>query len=146
MEDTDHSKPAGDTASDQGTGSGDWVVVPKPDGAAVPQQQPSATGTPSATTGAGPTQQQQPTSSKPGSAAPTPGGGVGSFDNNDFSSLGDLDTAGDALAGYDPPSISASAGAGGLDMDMDDSAFGDAFHGVGVDQPSAGNTPAEGAF
>ncbi|KAB5536350.1 hypothetical protein GE09DRAFT_323622 [Coniochaeta sp. 2T2.1] len=146
MEDADHSKPTGDTASDQGTGSGDWVVVPKHDAtAAFQQQQPSAAGTPSAATGAAPTQ-QQPTSSKPGSAAPTPGGGAGTFDNNDFSSLGDLDTAGDGLAGYDPPSISASAGAGGLDMDMEDSAFGDAFHGVGVDQPSAGNTPAEGAF
>lgn len=162
MDDADTSKPAGDTASDQGTGSGDWVVVPKHDAAAnpgegtsaaAPPQQQSATGTPLATIVGGQAQQQLAgaTSSKPGSAAATPGGGLGSFEgDNDFSSLGDLDTAGEALAGYDPPSIDATGGDiggdGGLDLDMEDSAFGDAFHGVGVDQPSAGNTPAEGAF
>ncbi|KAH8910754.1 DUF1750-domain-containing protein [Coniochaeta sp. PMI_546] len=162
MDDADTSKPAGDTASDQGTGSGDWVVVPKHDAAAnpgestsaaAPPQQQSATGTPLATAVGGQAQQQLAgaTSSKPGSAAATPGGGLGSFEgDNDFSSLGDLDTAGEALAGYDPPSIDATGGDiggdGGLDLDMEDSAFGDAFHGVGVDQPSAGNTPAEGAF
>lgn len=162
MEDPDRSKPTTDTASDQGTGSGDWVMVPQHDGAAsppggapagAPPQQP-ATGTPSATAAAALPQQQAPgaASSKPGSAAATPGGGLGSFDgdNNDFSSLGDLDTAGDALASYDPPSIGLTGGElggeGGLDLDMEDSAFGDAFHGVGVDQASAGNTPADGAF
>ncbi|KAK8924971.1 SWI/SNF and RSC complexes subunit ssr4 [Metarhizium anisopliae] len=47
-------------------------------------------------------------------------------------SLGDLDTAGDAMAGYDAPDLDGSAGGLGedldLQMDMDDSAFGDAFH------------------
>ena len=161
MEDADGSRPTGDTAPDQGTGSGDWVVVPKHDAAAnsaqgastAPPQQPAA-GTPSEPTAAAqpPQQVAGTTSSKPGSAAATPGGGLGNFDadNNDFSSLGDLDTAGDALASYDPPSIGPTVGElggeGGLDLDMEDSAFGDAFHGVGVDQPSAGNTPAEGTF
>jgi hypothetical protein len=162
MEDADGSKPTADTASDQGTGSGDWVVVPKHDAAgnppgglstADPRQQPAA-GTPSATTAAVQPQHQVAgaVSSKPGSAVATPGGGLGSFegDNNDFSSLGDLDTAGDALASYDPPSIGPTGGElggeGGLDLDMEDSAFGDAFHGVGADQPSAGNTPAEGTY
>jgi hypothetical protein len=150
-----HDVPTGDTAPDQGTGSGDWVVVPKHEGASTsgPPQQ-SAAATPSASSVAA-QQGQQVTaavSSKPGSAAATPGGGLGGFDgdNNDFSSLGDLDTAGDALASYDPPSMGPTGGElggeGGLDLDMEDSAFGDAFHGVGVDQPSAGNTPAEGAF
>ncbi|KAF5125769.1 SWI/SNF and RSC complexes subunit ssr4 [Metarhizium anisopliae] len=59
-------------------------------------------------------------------------GGSASFDQNDFSSLGDLDTAGDAMAGYDAPDLDGSAGGLGedldLQMDMDDSAFGDAFH------------------
>ncbi|OIW35287.1 DUF1750-domain-containing protein, partial [Coniochaeta ligniaria NRRL 30616] len=157
MGDADDSRPAGDTASDQGTGSGDWVVVPKHDAAAnpaagtldtAPPQQQSAAGTPSAATVAAQSQQQLAgaTSSKPGSAAATPGGGLGSFEgDNDFSSLGDLDTAGDALAGYDPPSIDATGGdiggEGELDLDMEDSAFGDAFHGVDINQPSAGNTP-----
>lgn len=162
MEDPDRSKPAADTASDQGTGSGEWVVVPKQDGAAspaggasagAPPQQPAAE-TPSATPAAvqPPLQVGGAAGSKPGSAAATPGGGLGSFegDTNDFSSLGDLDTAGDALASYDPPSIGPTGGElggeGGLDLDMEDSAFGDAFHGVGVDQASAGNTPAEGTF
>jgi hypothetical protein len=61
-------------------------------------------------------------------------GGSASFDHNDFSSLGDLDTAGDALAGYDTPDLGGEAGGLGedldLEMDMEDSAFGDAFHGV----------------
>lgn len=113
-------------------------------GASVPQ--------PLTTTGNGdavgvPQQLAQP-SSKPASAAPTPSG-----EGIDFSSLGDLDTAGEALAGYDPPSVGPGGDdLGDLNMDMEDSAFGDAFHGVshsaGADQSSpgaglgsAGNTP-----
>ncbi|KAG7292434.1 hypothetical protein NEMBOFW57_002469 [Staphylotrichum longicolle] len=54
-----------------------------------------------------------------------------------FSSLGDLDTAGDALASYDPPSGDE------LGMDMEDSAFGDAFHGVEqAGGSTGGETPA----
>ncbi|KAK1757441.1 SWI/SNF and RSC complexes subunit ssr4 [Echria macrotheca] len=126
MDDVDGSRLG--TAPDQGTGSGDWVVVPKGG------VSPGSSGNPAGTAPAA-------TSSKPASAAPTPGEGLGfDGDNNDFSSLGDLDTAGDALAGYDPPSVDA-AGLGDLNMDMEDSAFGDAFHGVGQ---SGGNTPADG--
>ncbi|PTB67174.1 DUF1750-domain-containing protein [Trichoderma citrinoviride] len=105
----------------------------------TPQAHPSADGdeakasTPAATT-------------KAPSAAATPAvteGGSVSFDQNDFSSLGDLDTAGDALAGYDAPELDGSAGGLGdgldLQMDMEDSAFGDAFHGV-----DASHTPGDG--
>lgn len=105
----------GGTAPDAGTGSGDWVVVPKD------------SNTPDPTAAA-----SRPLS-KPLSAAATPGG----FDGNDFGSLGDLDTAGDALAGFDTPSLGEGLD---LQMDMEDSAFGDAFHGVGG---SASGTPGQ---
>ncbi|KAK0630129.1 hypothetical protein B0T17DRAFT_211139 [Bombardia bombarda] len=159
MEDVDTSKLSSTTAPDQGTGSGDWVVVPEggvspsssnnPAGAGagvVPTNQPSAAavGTdaaaPAPAVATSGQQQQNPLSSKPPSAAPTPGDGlVFDADNNDFSSLGDLDTAGDALAGYDPPSVDDAGGLG--DLDMEDSAFGDAFHGV---EQSGANTPGDG--
>ncbi|KAG6024069.1 hypothetical protein E4U41_001870, partial [Claviceps citrina] len=89
-----------------------------------------------------------------GRAAATPAatdaGSAAGFDQNDFGSLGDLDTAGDAMAGYDAGAdlnAEGSAGAGdgdgdGLDLEMnmeDDSAFGDAFHGV-----ESSGMPAEG--
>ncbi|KAJ6445799.1 haloacid dehalogenase-like hydrolase [Purpureocillium lavendulum] len=134
------------TAPDQGTGSGDWVMVPK--GGASPeatagQEAPAA---PPATEGedeAAKSATAAQTAAKPPSAAATPAvtdGGSATFDQNDFSSLGDLDTAGDALAGFDAPDLDGSAGELGdgldLQMDMEDSAFGDAFHGV-----DASNTP-----
>ncbi|KAL7627803.1 hypothetical protein AAE478_001998 [Parahypoxylon ruwenzoriense] len=129
MEGTGAAEHPTRTTPDQGTGSGDWVVVPKggvaPDGpsntgladnppkvAAPPSKQGSATGTPSA---------------------------AFEGDQNDFSSLDDLNTAGDALAGFS--GTPADLGEG-LDLDMEDSAFGDAFH--GVDTQQAGGTPAEG--
>jgi hypothetical protein len=56
---------------------------------------------------------------------------------NDFADLGDLDTAGDALASYEGLDEGGMGDLGdlgemGMDMggEMDDSAFGDAFHGV----------------
>ncbi|KAK4190484.1 SWI/SNF and RSC complexes subunit ssr4 [Podospora australis] len=137
------------TAPDQGTGSGDWVVVPKggvSPSSAAHTQLPTSTGANQNPTMAAPAAAPTPTqpgggiapsSSKPGSAAPTPSGGLNfEGDNNDFSSLGDLDTAGDALANYDPPSVGA---ADDMHLDMEDSAFGEAFH--GMDQ--SGNTPGE---
>lgn len=116
--------------------------------ATAPAGTGSGTGAATATTAApvgtaeatsGESEQQKPASAstKPISAAATPAvtdGGSASFDQNDFSSLGDLDTAGDALAGYDAPDLDGDAGGLGedldLQMDMEDSAFGDAFHGV----------------
>ncbi|KAI1083601.1 DUF1750-domain-containing protein [Whalleya microplaca] len=119
-------------ASDQGTGSGEWVMVSKdgspPDG---PANAAGSSGSepPKASGGA----------SKQASATGTPNMGFDG-DQNDFSSLDDLNTAGDALANF-------SGGTPGdlgddLDLDMEDSAFGDAFH--GVDTQQEGSTPAEG--
>ncbi|KAF7563496.1 hypothetical protein G7046_g648 [Stylonectria norvegica] len=123
------------TTPDQGTGSGDWVVVPKGGSTPDPNASTAAPGGP--TSEASKAADTAPTT-KPTSATATPGaatdGGSVSFDQNDFSSLGDLDSAGDALAGYDDPTLDESAGELGegldLNMDMEDSAFGDAFHGV----------------
>ena len=160
------------TAPDQGTGSGDWVVVPK-DGippaantntstnsttttaaaaattTTTTNAQSSSTPAPStgasggAAASAAPT---QPPATTAAPAAPAAGGTPGAGpegDNNDFSSLGDLDTAGDALASYEPPSGDEL----NMNMDMEDSAFGDAFHGVqqagAASGGESGDTPAE---
>jgi hypothetical protein len=67
------------------------------------------------------------------SAANTPGMPDFHTSPNDFADLGDLDTAGDALASYgDDMGGDGELGDLEIDMDvgMDDSAFGDAFHGV----------------
>lgn len=127
-------------APDQGAAGGDWVMVPKggvsPDAAAnaAPAPEPSAakeTPTPAPPSGDAP-------AAGPVSAADTPAeGGPASFDN-DFSSLGDLDTAGDALASYETPGGPDLGDGLDLSMDMDDSAFGEAFHGV-----SNADTPAD---
>ncbi|PNP48207.1 hypothetical protein THARTR1_10348 [Trichoderma harzianum] len=157
------------TTPDHGTGSGDWVVIPKGDDQATandaaqttitttttsqPPADAAATTTapasaPAPATGAegDDAKPTTPAAAKAPSAAATPAvteGGSVSFDQNDFSSLGDLDTAGDALAGYDAPELDGSAGGLGddldLQMDMEDSAFGDAFHGV-----DASHTPGDG--
>ncbi|CAM1507083.1 Fc.00g067240.m01.CDS01 [Cosmosporella sp. VM-42] len=128
------------TTPDQGTGSGDWVVVPKGGNTPDPNAQ---TATPVSNIQG---EAAKTATSKPSSAVATPAvtdGGSVSFDQNDFSSLGDLDTAGDALAGFDGPTLDGDAGELGegldLNMDMEDSAFGDAFHGV-----ESSGTPAEG--
>ncbi|KAH7171208.1 hypothetical protein EDB81DRAFT_635780 [Dactylonectria macrodidyma] len=139
------------TAPDQGTGSGDWVVVPKGGATPDPNASVATAASVAGTSVTAPvTEESDPTkqgsSNKAPSAAATPAvtdGGSVSFDQNDFSSLGDLDTAGDALSGFDGPTLDGSAGELGegldLNMDMEDSAFGDAFHGV-----ESSGTPAEG--
>lgn len=130
------------TTPDQGTGSGDWVVVPPKTETPVPAPIPGGA-RPAAGSEENTPKLPAPSAPKPPSAAATPAvteGGSTSFDQNDFSSLGDLDTAGDALANYDTPELDGAAGELGedldLQMDMEDSAFGDAFHGV-----SASGTP-----
>jgi hypothetical protein len=136
MGDAEPPKDA-NAAPDQGT-EGDWVVVPKDDTTPPTNINPTNTAT---TTQPAPasTAAPQPTSN-PASAAPTPAGDeADSNDNeneNDFSELGDLDTAGDALASYSPPSGADDE----LNLDLEDSAFGDAFHGV-ERAGSAGDTP-----
>ncbi|KAK4208796.1 SWI/SNF and RSC complexes subunit ssr4 [Rhypophila decipiens] len=110
-----------------GTNTEEWVLIPKggvsPASSEQQTQQLPQTSAPSAA-GNTPAASALLATSKPASAAPTPGSGFG--DVNDFSSLGDLDTAGDALASYEHPNVDETA----LGMDMEDSAFGDAFHGV----------------
>ena len=130
------------TTPDQGTGSGDWVVVPKdgsaPNASTAPAAAQPGTAGEASKEGATPGASAAP---KPVSAAATPGV-EGSFDQNDFSSLGDLDTAGDALASFDDGTGGGEDGGLGddldLQMDMEDSAFGDAYHGVGQSTPGDG--------
>ncbi|KAI2471031.1 DUF1750-domain-containing protein [Annulohypoxylon bovei var. microspora] len=128
MDGTGNTESPSGTAPDQGTGSGEWVVVPK--GGAIPDGSTNTVSAINSLKAAG-------SLSKQGSATGTPSAGFDG-DQNDFSSLEDLNTAGDALAGF-----SGTPGdlAEGLDLDMEDSAFGDAFHGVDAQQ---GGTPAEG--
>jgi hypothetical protein len=125
------------------TGS-DWVVVP-PGGVsptASAQAQPSTATTDfapnPATTSSAPISNASPFPLTGGnSAVNTPGMPDFHTSPNDFADLGDLDTAGDALASYGDDMVDDMGGDGELgdleiDMDvgMDDSAFGDAFHGV----------------
>ncbi|KAI0447028.1 hypothetical protein F4803DRAFT_500760 [Xylaria telfairii] len=115
------------TAPDHGSGTGDWVVVPK--GGVTPDGNAEAISTTGAPKAMGP-------SSKQPSAAGTPLGFNG--DHNDFSSLEDLNSAGDASGGFSGTPGGMSEG---LDLNMEDSAFGDAFH--GVDTQGGGGTPAD---
>ena len=128
MDGTGNPEPLSGTAPDQGTGSGDWVVVPKGGAVSDAPTNPPPANNPLKSVGS---------LSKQGSATGTPSAGFDG-DQNDFSSLDDLNTAGDALAGFSgtPGDLGE-----GLDLDMEDSAFGDAFHGVDSQQ---GGTPAEG--
>lgn len=115
MQDSDQAKET-NTAPDQGTGSGDWVVVPK--GGVSPGA--SAMGGPAPASTAGPSEPAQ-----------TPG---------DF---GDMNTAGEALSSYghqNDGDLGDSMDMGGVE----DSAFGDAVFGVEESRGSAANTPAEG--
>ncbi|KAI1814723.1 DUF1750-domain-containing protein [Poronia punctata] len=112
-------------------GSGDWVVVPKGGVSPDPNADAASIGGPSKNSG----------TSKQVSAAGTPSGGFNG-DNNDFGSLDDLNTAGDALAGFSGTTPGGMSE--GLDLNMEDSAFGDAFH--GVDTHGGGGTPAENSM
>ncbi|QUC18287.1 uncharacterized protein UV8b_02528 [Ustilaginoidea virens] len=141
-------------APDTGTDSGDWIVVPKGGGAPPDNAAPMPAASAPPAKGPGPAahaendqqQQQQQQQHKPATAVAKPASSAATpsaFDQNDFSSLGDLDTAADAMAGYDAPDLDGPGGLGDdldLQMDMEDSAFGDAFHGVG----SAGTPGGDG--
>ncbi|KAI1133674.1 hypothetical protein F5Y10DRAFT_228323 [Nemania abortiva] len=119
---------AAGTAPDHGLNTGDWVVVPK--GGITPDGNTDAGST------TGPPRAMGPSSKQP-SAVGTPSVGFNG-DHNDFSSLEDLNSAGDALAGFSGTPGGMSEG---LDLNMEDSAFGDAFH--GVDTQGGGGTPAD---
>lgn len=145
MEDADRAKEGMATTPDQGTDSGDWVVVPQGGVSSAEPPDIAAMATVTATDPVIPTSMSaDPTNpptdtGKPISAAPTPADETAApdapdVDNNDFSSLGDLDNGAADLDDYKSPSLGGADVAldGGLDMHMDveDSAFGDAFHTV----------------
>lgn len=112
----DSGQAAGhNTAPDQGTGSGDWVVVPK--GGISPGA--SANEGPAPSSAAGPPEPIQ----TPGDAN-RPG-------DSDF---GDMNTAGDALNDLGDS----------MDLGVEDSAFGDAVYGVEESRDPAVDTPADG--
>ncbi|KAH7031346.1 uncharacterized protein B0I36DRAFT_363051 [Microdochium trichocladiopsis] len=108
------------TVPDQGSGSGDWVVVPK-DGA-TPGSNGTGAGTGNNENNAGDSEPPKPAAANPAlssqqaSAVGTPAG-ASTGDFVDFGSLGDLDTAGDALAGYTPGDMTADLDLG-TDMDI----------------------------
>ncbi len=117
---------------------GDWVVVPKEGATTDPNAGTSETPKPTP----GEENKPAPAGTKHSSAAATPAGSAALDQGDAFSSLGDLDTAGDALAGFDAPEMDGAAGELGegldLQMDMEDSAFGDAFSGM-----NASGTPGD---
>ncbi|KAK6865670.1 hypothetical protein PG995_002198 [Apiospora arundinis] len=147
MSGTDDHPSSAAMAPDQGTGSGDWVVVPKggvtpdPTTAASPSNPPGANAGAAAPPAAPPSSEPPaaakaspespaaatPATNKSGSGTPAAvsTASMGFDADNDFGSLGDLDTAGDALATFNTD----TPGDLGGDF-MEDSAFGEAFHGV----------------
>lgn len=129
-----------------GTG-GDWVVVPpggvsggiSPSGASAQTSQPAVEPSQSTTPAIlPPTTTSAPITANPSplptaSTSQTPAADFHTSPN-DFADLGDLDSAGDALASYGEDLGGNGHDLGDLAMDMDggmeDSAFGEAFHGV----------------
>jgi hypothetical protein len=140
----------GDTSKD-GQGTGDWVVVPEggvspSENAAQPQTSFPET---EATIPAPPTSEPAADIDTGDDAADLDMelGDNFATDTNDFGSLEDLDTAGEALAGYGNSDMGEHGGdlGGdldlGMDMGLDDSAFGEAFHGV---EPRDGDVEGDG--
>lgn len=125
MRDTTDQAKDSNTAPDQGTGSGDWVVVPK--GGVSP-------GAPAAEAPAAPP------SNAPPEASHTPSDANKPVDSD----FGDLNTAGEALSSYDQQNDGDLGDA--MDMGVEDSAFGDAVFGVEESRGSAANTPADGGL
>lgn len=132
-----------DMESDQNSAQGpeapqeDWVIVGRDDNAGqqtdVVAQNPSAPTTfeeaPPADPSTGddglPTDQE--VSDFPADAVPETGGAFDTTTFDDNVDFGNLDTAGDALAGFTPGDADLSLGEHG-DMGLEDSAFGDAYH------------------
>ena len=124
---TETSKVTPPSAPDQGTGSGDWIMVSQESlspavSAGVGVSGAVAAGIPVADMG-------RLASTNPVSVAGTPA--------DDFSSLADLDTAGEAMETLNDPGL----GEASMDLDMDDTNFGDAFHGI---EGANSNTPGGG--
>lgn len=105
------------SAPDQGTGSGDWVVVPK--GGVSPGASASGAPAPSSATGFPEPVQTPSDANRPG--------------DSDF---GDINTAGDALNDLGDS----------MDLGVEDSAFGDAVYGVEESRDPAADTPVDGSI
>lgn len=113
----DSGQAAGtNTAPDHGTGSGDWVVVPK--GGISPGASANGGPAPSSTAGAPEPIQTSSDANKPV--------------DSDF---GDVNTAGDTLNDLGD----------GMDLGVEDSAFGDAVYGVEESREAAGDSLIDGA-
>jgi len=152
---TEMNKPMEDVdmgeMSKDGQGTGDWVVVPE--GGVSPldnvaQPQTSFPETEAAVPA--PTTSESAVDLDTGDHNADLDMDLGdnfNTDANDFGSLEDLDTAGEALAGYGNSDMGEHGGdlGGdldlGMDMGLDDSAFGDAFHGV---EPRDGDVEGDG--
>lgn len=104
------------TAPDQGTGSGDWVVVPQ--GGISPGA--SANGGPAQPSAAGQGDPMQ---------------NLGDANRPGDSDFGDMNTAGDALNDLGDS----------MDLGVEDSAFGDAVYGVEESRDPTVDTPADGS-
>jgi hypothetical protein len=143
------SMDTGATSKD-GQGNSDWVVVPP--GGVSPQS--DSVGRTILDAGATAPRSAPSTSSHQTPQAETMDddqnldmdlGDNFATDVNDFGSLEDLDTAGEALASFGDGDDHGGSMSGdldlGLDMGMDDSAFGDAFHGV---EPRDGEGEGDG--
>ncbi|KAF2455434.1 hypothetical protein BDY21DRAFT_307638 [Lineolata rhizophorae] len=110
----------------------DWVIVgdEKMEDTAA-KRAPGGGGAASQAEGDGPTEARAdapPPASAPAASAPVPqttaASTPGMFESAEFANFDNLDTAGDALADY------AGGGGDDLGLDLDNSAFGDAFHGT----------------
>ena len=134
QEDVNMSEGNEQTIFGQPHGTDDWVVVP-PGGVSPLHStfvdQPPSTSEPTTAPITAPTIPiLSPNPTINAESTPLPDS---STSPNDFADLGDLDTAGDAMASYDDMGEDGGdMGDLALDLDsaMDDSAFGEAFHGV----------------
>ena len=110
---------SGMTNAEDKVGEGDWVMVGD-QATGSGQQSSSNKQLATSTDGSAGLSHQHTASASTRDQDPT----VGIFDTGDFGSFDNLDTAGDALADYSNVDDNM-----GLDL-VDDSAFGDAFHGT----------------
>ena len=152
--DVDMADPGEQTTTEDTTGTGEWIVVPP--GGVSPTTGPSSTAPPQPSMASEPSPTLAMTSTSTpqvpftATSTPQPALPTSTSDNtplpdfstspNDFADLGDLDSAGDALASYGGGDGMDDLGdLGDMDVGMDESAFGDAFHGVESHTEDAGD-------
>jgi hypothetical protein len=130
----------GDTSKD-GQENSDWVVVPE--GGVSPHREGLFTTQADMDSAPAEPATEQPQAMEPednNASLDLDLGDNFNTESNDFADLDGLDTAGEALAGYGSGDIGGDLDLG-MDMGLDDSAFGDAFHGV---EPRDGNGEGDG--